>query len=84
MLLEYNKHAPRPQMAYIDYGLGVLCSSALVTYTIGQAFDLADVYQALSIKGELAGYEVHERFYEIGSHNGLKETETYFLKKGEA
>jgi NDP-sugar pyrophosphorylase family protein len=83
-LVEYNKHAPRPEMAFIDYGLGVLTGSVLETYAVGQAFDLAEVYHALSTKGQLAGYEVHERFYEIGSHAGLKETETYFIKRGEA
>lgn len=84
-LLEYNKHAPRSEMTFIDYGLGVLTSRALETYAVGQAFDLAEVYHALSLKGQLAGYEVHERFYEIGSHSGLKETEMYFLEeRGEA
>ncbi|QFY44477.1 NTP transferase domain-containing protein [Candidatus Methylospira mobilis] len=83
-LVEYNKHAPKPDMAYIDYGLGVLAGKVLDSYPDGQAFDLAEVYHALSLDGQLAGYEVHERFYEIGSHNGLKETETYFLEKGEA
>lgn len=84
-LVEYNKHVPRPEMAFIDYGLGVLSSHVLETYPAGQAFDLAEVYHALSLKRQLAGYEVHERFYEIGSHSGLKETETYFSKeKGEA
>lgn len=83
-LVEYNKHAPRTEMAFIDYGLGVLSSRVLEAYPAGQAFDLAEVYHALSLKGQLAGYEVHERFYEMGSHSGLDETETYFLKKGEA
>ena len=83
-LLEYNKHAPRPEMAFIDYGLGVLSSCVLEESPAGQAFDLADVYHALSLKGQLAGYEVHERFYEMGSHIGLKETETYFLEKGKS
>ncbi len=83
-LLEYNKHAPRPEMAFIDYGLGVLTGRVLETCRAEQAFDLAEVYHALSLKGDLAGYEVHERFYEIGSHGGLKETESYFLEKGEA
>jgi N-acetyl-alpha-D-muramate 1-phosphate uridylyltransferase len=82
-MVEYNKYAPRPEMAFIDYGLGVLSSSVLETYPAGQAFDLAEVYHALSLMGQLAGYEVHERFYEIGSHAGLKEAELYFLKKGE-
>ena len=47
-------------------------------------YDLADVYQNLSLQGRLAGLEVHERFYEIGSHSGLKETEDYFLAREEA
>jgi N-acetyl-alpha-D-muramate 1-phosphate uridylyltransferase len=82
-LVEYNKHSPRPEMAYIDYGLAILNARVLETRPDGQAFDLAEVYHALSVGGQLTGYEVHERFYEIGSHVGLKETETYFFNKGE-
>lgn len=83
-LLEYNKREPRAEMAYIDYGLGVVSASVLKQRLVGQSFDLADVYQALSLQGQLAGLEVHERFYEIGSHTGLKETEDYFLTKEKA
>ena len=83
-LVEYNKHAPRPEMAYIDYGLGVVSADVLRSYPADKPFDLADVYQALSIKGQLAGLEVHERFYEIGSHVGLKEAEDYFFVKEKA
>jgi hypothetical protein len=43
------------------------------------SFDLADLYQALAQKGALAGHEVIHRFYEIGSKEGLAETEK-FLK----
>ena len=81
-LMEYNKAAPRPEMEYIDYGLAVISSDILIDYPPGQPFDLAEVYQRLSLEGRLAGYEVHERFYEIGSHNGLKEAEAFFLTKG--
>lgn len=80
-LLEYNKHAPRPDMAYIDYGLGVVAAEVFAQYPDDEPFDLADVYQTLSQQGQLAGLEVHERFYEIGSHTGLKEAEDFFLKK---
>jgi MurNAc alpha-1-phosphate uridylyltransferase len=80
-LIEYNKRAPRPEMIYVDYGLGVVAASVLKQRPVGQSFDLADVYQDLSLQGQLAGLEVHERFYEIGSHAGLKETEEYFLSK---
>lgn len=80
-LLEYNKHTPRPEMEFIDYGLGILSASVFDDYELGKPVDLADIYHALSLKGQLAGYEVHERFYEIGSHDGLKETEFYLLRK---
>jgi NDP-sugar pyrophosphorylase family protein len=80
-IIEYNKHAPRPEMEYIDYGLGILTAEVLSAYPAGRTFDLAEVYHQLSLAGKLAGHEVHERFYEIGSHEGLKEAEMYFSKK---
>lgn len=80
-LHEYNKRTPRAEMTYIDYGLGVVSASVLKQRSVAQSFDLADVYQDLSLQGQLAGLEVYERFYEIGSHTGLKETEDYFLTK---
>ena len=54
-LVEYNKQAPKPDMAYIDYGLGVVAADVLGPYPADKPFDLADVYQALSAKGQLAG-----------------------------
>ena len=80
-LVEYNKRAPRPEMAYIDYGLGLVSASVFDPYPNHGPFDLATVYQDLSVKGLLAGLEMHQRFYEIGSHSGLKEAEEYFLTK---
>ena len=81
VVVEYNKHQPRPEMAYIDYGLSILSAAALAEYPSGSAFDLAEVYRALSLAGNLAGHEVFERFYEIGSHQGLAETEAYFARQ---
>jgi NDP-sugar pyrophosphorylase family protein len=80
-IVEYNKSSPRPEMEYIDYGLGVVSAEIFDGYPPAQAFDLADVYHALSVSGKLAGYEVHKRFYEIGSHEGLLEAEMYFTKR---
>jgi hypothetical protein len=45
------------------------------------AFDLAEIYAELSRRGQLAGYEVTTRFYEIGSPDGLRETDE-LLRKG--
>jgi NDP-sugar pyrophosphorylase family protein len=83
VIVEYNKRAPTPGMKYIDYGLGAISSQVLAKEDTGRPFDLADIYHQLSISGELAGYEVHERFYEIGSHRGLADAVDYFRSKGE-
>ena len=40
-------------------------------------FDLSAVFHRLSLEGQLAGYEVTERFYEIGSPEGLRDLEAY-------
>jgi NDP-sugar pyrophosphorylase family protein len=80
-LIEYNKEVITPQMHYIDYGLGVLEASALSSYPSGIRLDLSRVYNELSLKKQLTGYEVLERFYEIGSHQGIADTRTYLLQK---
>ncbi|MBP7694125.1 MAG: nucleotidyltransferase family protein [Anaerolineales bacterium] len=79
----YDKHERTPAMRHIDYGLGVLRAEALAGYPAGQPLDLAVVYQDLLARGQLAAYEVAERFYEIGSPAGLAETRRYLEQKRE-
>jgi NDP-sugar pyrophosphorylase family protein len=69
----YDKRNKLPQMKHIDFGLGLLRAEALACYPDDEVVDLADVYKRVIEMGELAGYEVKQRFYEIGSHAGLKE-----------
>ena len=69
----YSKKRRLAEMKYIDYGLSV-CSRALFEGgSVEQTFDLAALFETLSEKNQLAGFEVHHRFYEIGSHQGLQE-----------
>lgn len=79
-LVRYDKRHPRDEMAYIDYGLSALSAGVLERDETEERFDLADLYRSLSERGLLAGYEVFERFYEIGSHAGLRDTIDYFKK----
>jgi len=72
-ILRYDKRHPDPQMEYIDYGLGVFRAEVFRTLPPDQPADLADVYAGLLASGQLAAYEVRERFYEIGSFGGLQE-----------
>ena len=83
-IMEYNKRTPRPEMAHIDYGLGVLSASLLDNVPVKEPLDLAEIYHELSVRGLLAGHEVYKRFYEIDSHQGLDETIEYFKKEGKA
>jgi N-acetyl-alpha-D-muramate 1-phosphate uridylyltransferase len=73
----YDKQRLTPDMHWIDYGLGMLSAAALdVT---GDA-DLAAVYRELAQRGQLAGYEATERFYEIGTPDALSETESFLAR----
>ena len=69
----YSKKEKIPQMSHIDYGLGVFRAAAFAGLPRNEIVDLAIVQTELARRGELAGYEMKERFYEIGSHAGLNE-----------
>jgi NDP-sugar pyrophosphorylase family protein len=79
-LIQYDKHRPTPEMSYIDYGAALLRSTALERIPPNQPYDLAGLYSALVAERQMIGYEVTQRFYEIGSHTGLAETEAYLRR----
>ncbi len=79
-IVRYDKRNPAPDMKHIDYGLALLRKKALETINQNVVFDLSDLYQQLVEKDELLGYEAKERFYEIGSFAGLRETSDYLLR----
>jgi len=77
----YDKKNKIPAMHNIDYGLGLLQARALAPYPRDQVVDLAEVYKKLVAENQLAGYEIGERFYEIGSHVGLQELHDLLTNK---
>ena len=77
----YDKKAKLPEMRHIDYGLSLFKRSAFDAFPASQPFDLADVMGKLVREKQLAGYEVRERFYEIGSPAGLAELEVLLKKQ---
>jgi len=82
-ILRHDKKSPSPKMQYIDYGLNVMSASVFAAWEQRDAFDLGNVLTALSERSELAGYEVKERFYEIGSHQGLKDAHDFLSRRSE-
>ena len=77
----YDKKHRAAGMRHIDYGLGCLSARAFEDVPEGGRVDLAAIYQNLLERDELAGFEVFQRFYEIGSPAGLAETRRYFEMK---
>lgn len=77
VLKVYDKVHRTEAMQHIDYGLGILDACVFASYAAGQPFDLAELYGALVGEGRLMGYEVEERFYEIGSVSGIAETDRF-------
>jgi NDP-sugar pyrophosphorylase family protein len=75
-ILRYDKRESTPAMRFIDYGIGAFAASVFAAREKDAVFDLATVQLGLVGRGQLAGFQVHERFYEIGSHAGLQETDT--------
>ncbi|HTV75937.1 MAG TPA: hypothetical protein VMD57_02980, partial [Candidatus Baltobacteraceae bacterium] len=77
----YDKKNRLPEMRHIDYGLSLFKASVFNSYSSDQIFDLAEVMGRLVREKQLAGYEVRERFYEMGSPAGLAELETILKQR---
>jgi NDP-sugar pyrophosphorylase family protein len=80
-VLVYDKKSDLP-MQYIDYGLSAVRRDILDGITT-EVFDLAELFHELSLRGQLAGFEVDQRFYEIGSPEGLRDFERYLEASAE-
>jgi len=76
-LLAYDKRDRRRDMMHIDYGLSLLRRAALAGLTPNAGADLADLYHNLVARGAMQGFEVHRRFYEIGTPGALAETRQF-------
>ncbi len=81
-IVRYDKQHATPDMRHIDYGLGAFHARAFAARPAGQSFDLVSVYQDLLAGGDLAGFEVPGRFFEIGSPAGLEDTRRHLEAPG--
>lgn len=76
-ILRYDKDRLTSTMRHIDYGLNAFERQVFAGLPEGTAVDLTTVCQGLVSSAKLAAFEVTERFYEIGSPEGLRETEAF-------
>ncbi|MFA6362415.1 nucleotidyltransferase family protein [Methanoregula sp.] len=76
-IVKYDKKSRDPAMEYIEYGLIAIRKNVFDDYPAHEPFDLSLVLSRLVDAGQVMGYEVTKRFYEIGSTSGIRETEEY-------
>jgi len=79
LVVRYEKGLSDPAgagMQHIDYGFSIIDRDKVMQrIDPATVVDLADVYGTLSAERQVRGFEVSERFYEIGSPTGLAELE---------
>ena len=78
LVTRYKKHpcSASPEMCFVDYGLSALSRKVVEQEVPSETeSDLATLFGTLSAEGRLGGFEVHDRFYEIGSPQGLQDLE---------
>lgn len=72
----YDKDRQLPSMEYVDYGVSIFKKKKFLELAgSNKKFDLSELHKKLVASGDLAGYEVFNRFYEIGSRDGINELE---------
>ncbi len=77
LVKKYSKTGRARGMTYIDYGANIFKKEALRLIPENNFCPLDELFRRLIEMKELLAFEVRERFYEIGSVQGLKEFEEY-------
>ena len=73
-----RRSRPAEDFQYIDYGLSALERAVVPRLVPADGkHDLANVFHELGKSGQLAGFEVQQRFFEIGSPAGLSDFEQW-------
>ncbi len=77
----YDKKIKAANMRFIDYGLLLFSGSCFNGISTEAPSDLTSIIKLLVSEGQMAGYEVTQRFYEIGTFDGIEETKKYLEAK---
>lgn len=80
-IVRYNKDNINSEMEYIDFGLIVVNKYIFDLYPSNEPFELSLVLSRAVDEGKVSAYEVKQRFFEIGSSQGIKETEEYIRNR---
>jgi MurNAc alpha-1-phosphate uridylyltransferase len=79
-LLNYEKGTHNRRMHHIDCGLTYFRKEAFDSRSNKVSFDLSSICHLLASEEKLDGFEVFQRFYEIGSVSGIKDLSEYLRR----
>jgi len=69
----YDKEKQTPEMIYINYGVSVLRKETLEYIPPRRVYSQEELYGRFIQERQLLAYETDQRFYEVGSPDGLAE-----------
>ena len=84
MVKRYSKTDKTGDMVYIEYGANVFDKKVLDMVPRDKPYGLEDLFPRLIEKNQLAAYEISERFYEIGSKQGIQDFTGFIRGKSRA
>ena len=82
LVTEYAKGSKTQSFEYIDFGLICMKRSLLSLIPSGTKTDMSVIFSSLADKKKLLAYEVFQRFYEVGSVQGIAEFVEYVKDAG--
>jgi NDP-sugar pyrophosphorylase family protein len=82
MIKLYDKTLQGENLEYIDAGLSILKKEVLNLVPEEEPYNLEELYRTLISEEEMSAFEVKQRFYQIGSFEGLEEFKN-LVEKGE-
>ena len=77
----YDKFDEKTSMDYIDYGISILNKNLLSEYTVNIPFDLANLFNELSVSGNLFGININDPYFEVGSVKGINSFNSFLEKR---
>lgn len=77
IICNYSKVEESKKMKHIDAGLTLIKYSLTEFYNSKDFSDLSNLYKVLAENGQLGGYDIGVRYFEVGSKIGISELEAH-------
>ncbi len=81
LITAYDKKAAAGSMTHVDYGLNAFRARAFDSVPDDAYADLSEVHREMIARKSLRAFPVTERWHEIGSPEGFRETEAFILAR---